>query len=141
MSSTFEQAKAEMDGVGEREDAAVVLQRVDPLPVEGDFFRQIKKAKLAQVREDRAEHEQSPSTGRSADGQAGRKDERMVDGGLRVDAEPGFAAQMVGRQAAERVGQAAAEVPEDKRPAINRPAEARSWLRTTWPSSRAFWRR
>src|SRR3954447_11006329 len=28
-----------------------------------------------------------------------------------------------------------------KRPATKRPAEARSWLRTTWPSSRAFCRR
>ena len=55
----LEQAEAEMDGVGQREDAAVVLQRVDALPVEGDFLRQIEKAKLAHMGDDRAEHQQA----------------------------------------------------------------------------------
>src|SRR5207244_4322614 len=90
----LQQAEAEMNGVMEREDSPIVLQRIDPLPIESDLLRQIEEAELAQMSDDRAE-QQKAEHWQNANGQAGCHHQHMMGGGLTVEFEPCFAAEML----------------------------------------------
>src|SRR5688500_18151939 len=100
-----------MDEIRQGENPLGIAQWIQALPVEGDFLRQVKKAELAEMRENRADKQEAENW-QHGNGELNGEREAQVSGGLRVKRQPGLATQVVPCKPAQEVRQIAAEVPE-----------------------------